>query len=76
VRTVNGVNFPFIDDVSSMSFVYKDKAEAVLTAPLSVADRMKLRKVELTMSFQDPMVANAKVDLRTDIYVRNTADAS
>ena len=70
-RTVAGTVKDILGDVTGMTFVYKDKADTVLSAPVSSANLKNIRKIEISVTLTDPKNSVATTTFNTHVNLRN-----
>ena len=70
-RSLNGAVNDILGDVTSLTFVYKDKTDTVITSPVSAGNFSKIHKIEISITSQDPKNPLAITTFNTHVNLRN-----
>ncbi|MBI4383948.1 MAG: hypothetical protein HY579_07935 [Nitrospinae bacterium] len=72
VKSVDGgTDSTLVENATSLTFVYRNSANAALTSPLSAADLTAVRKIEISLALQDSLNASASAQYDTAVELRN-----
>lgn len=70
-KTVDGASNDLISNVTGLTFAYKDKTGAALATPVSSANRPNIRRIDISLTLQDPDNSNATTTFNTQVNVRS-----